>query len=270
MSEQSQMRRWRITRGASLVAACLLLAAGLAPPPVAGAAGIDPEAGEVLTAMSSYLGGLGAFSFSAEIDNELINLEGQKLQLSSSSRLLFDRPSRFHISRQGMFADAEMIYDGETVTLHGNRHNAYMQVAVSGTTDDAIRALEFETGLDFPGADLLFADPYPILSSGVESSHYIGVVNVGGVECHHLAFREDKVDWQLWVQTGEKPLPVKYVITSKWLTGAPQYSLRLSDWNTEPATPTGRFEYSVPAGARRLDTLEVNEMGELSAPEEEQ
>jgi len=269
MSEKPQMRKRRMTRGASLAAACLLFSAGLAPPPAAGAAGIDPEAGEVLMAMSTYLGGLGAFSFSAEIDNELINLEGQKLQLSSSSRLLFDRPSRFHISRQGMFADAEMIYDGKTVTLHGNRHNAYMQVAVAGTTDDAIRALEWETGLDFPGADLLFADPYPILSSGVESSHYIGVVNVGGVECHHLAFREDKVDWQLWVQTGDKPLPVKYVITSKWQTGAPQYSLRLSDWNVDPATPANRFEYSAPAGARRLDTLEVNEMGELAAPEEQ-
>ena len=266
MSENRPMRPRRTTRRASLAAAFLLLAAGLAAP--ATGAGLDPEADRVLKAMSTFLQGESTFSFSTEIYNELINLEGQKLQLSGSGTALFDRPSRFYMSRQGMFSDAEMIYDGETLTLHGKRRNAYMQVPVSGTTDDAIRTVEIETGLDFPGADLLFAELYPILSSGVESSHYIGVVVVGGVECHHLAFREDKVDWQLWVQTGDEPLPIKYVITSKWLTGAPQYSVRLSDWNLDPAIPAGRFDYSPPAGARRLDTLEVNEMGELAAPEE--
>ena len=267
---QRRKHQSRTFRGRSMVAAVLVLAAGLGSLPAAvAAADIDPEAERVLRAMSTHLEGLRTFSFSSEIDNELINLEGQKLQLSGSGKAIFQRPSRFYMSRQGMFSDMEMIYDGEKVTLHGKRQNAYMQLPVSGATDDAIRTLEQVIGLDFPGADLLLSDLFSILSDGIESSRYIGVVDIGGVECHHLAFREDKFDWQLWVSTGDEPLPIKYVITSKWMTGAPQFSLRLRDWNQDPMIKADRFDFSPPAEARRLETLEVNEMGELTAPQEQ-
>ena len=68
------------------------------------------------------------------------------------------------------------------------------------TIDDAIATVRTETGLDAPGADLLYADPYPGLVDGVLSGTYLGTAHVDGIESHHLAFRQTKVDWQLWVQ----------------------------------------------------------------------
>ena len=125
---QRRIHQSRTSRGRSLVMAFLVMAAGLGSLPTAvAAADVDPEAEGVLRAMSTHLEGLKTFSFSAEIDNELINLEGQKLQLSGSGQALFQRPSRFYMHRQGMFSDVEMTYDGETVTLLGKRQNAYMQ-----------------------------------------------------------------------------------------------------------------------------------------------
>ena len=166
------------------------------------AEGIDPEADKILRSMSTYLGGATVFSANADIDNEIVTQEGQKLQLSSYATIIMERPARFHVQRKGMFADVAFIFDGKTLTLYGKKLNVYAQVEVPGTIDDAIRAVELETGLDAPGADLLFSDPYAVLSSGVESSAYIGTAYVNGVECHHLSFREAKVDWQLWVQAG--------------------------------------------------------------------
>lgn len=56
----------------------------------------------VLRAMSSYPGGLAAFSVQADMDDEVIDCAGQKLQLSSLASLLVERPNRFHacIARQ--------------------------------------------------------------------------------------------------------------------------------------------------------------------------
>ncbi len=65
-----------------------------------------------------------------------------------------------------------------------------------------------------------------MFSSGAVSSGYYGTAYVGGIECHYLSFRSTKVDLQLWVKVGDEPLPMKYVITSKWITGAPQYSVQ--------------------------------------------
>jgi len=249
-------------------AAGVVLMISFAAGPAMCADGIDPDADKILSSMSSYLGGTSTFSVKADIDNEIITHAGQKLQLSSFATVVMERPGKFHVQRKGMLADVEYIFDGKTLTLHGKNLNVYVQREVSGTIDDAIRAVEMETGLDAPGADLLFADPYAILSSGVVSGVYIGTAYVNGVECHHLAFRENKVDWQLWVKAGDMPLPMKYVITSKWHTGAPQYTVQLRDWDTKPGIKGDQFTFIVPAGARRLETIPVNEMGELSIEED--
>jgi len=71
------------------------------------------------------------------------------------------------------------------------------------------------------------------------------------------------VDWQIWVKTGDAPLPMKYVITTKWLTGAPQYALKLRDWNTKPQIDASRFEFSAPAGATEIESIKVDELGKL-------
>ncbi len=73
---------------------------------------------------------------------------------------------------------------------------------------------------------------------------------IEGVECEHLAFRNPDVDWQLWVEVGDRPVPRQYVITSKTLTGAPEYTLRIRNWNTGQAIAAKDFEFVPPAGAQ--------------------
>jgi hypothetical protein len=248
---------------AASLAACFCLPAGSA----IAAGGINPDADEILRSMSQYLAGTKAFSVSADIGNEFITTEGQKLQLNSHADLLIERP-RFHITRQGKFADAALFYDGAKLTLYGKTLNAYVQKDVAGTIDDAVHAIEQGTGLSLPGADLLLSDPYKALASGVTSSGYYGKAYVGGVECHHLAFRTPKVDWQIWVKAGDEPLPMKYVITTKWMTGAPQYSVQLSNWNTKPVIAASRFKFVAPQGAEKLEALPVDETGEITDKQE--
>ena len=91
----------------------------------------------------------------------------------------------------------------------------------------------------------------------------IGTGYVGGVECDHLAFRGDLVDWQIWISRGERTLPMKYVITTKWVTGAPQYSLRLSGWSTDPVDQKA-FAFVPPAGATKIDRIEADQVGDIT------
>ncbi len=142
----------RTIRGA--LVAGLALAIVLTAGPATAADGVEPEADKILRAMSTYLGGLPAFSMSADIDNEIVNLDGQKLQLSASSAISVERPGKFHIARKGMFADAEFIFDGKTLTIHAKGKNVYAQFESPGTIDDAILTFESAAGLDAPGADL--------------------------------------------------------------------------------------------------------------------
>ena len=58
--------------------------------------------------------------------------------------------------------------------------------------------------MQIPGADLLVTNVFDVLSKDVVQAKYIGPAVIGGVECDHVAFRNDDTDWQLWVQKGSQ------------------------------------------------------------------
>ena len=122
-------------------------------------------------------------------------------------------------------------------------------------------------GLNMPAADLLDTKPYDALVRGLKSGTYHGIAMVGGVAAHHLAFRTDEIDWQIWIQIGAVPLPLKFVITTKWMTAAPQYSIGFRDWQTSVETPGGTFRFQPPSGAVRWKSIVINELGEIASGE---
>ena len=250
-----------------LLSASLAVGLGLMTGSALAADALNPDADEILRAMSKFLAGTPAFSVVGDVSFEFMTVEAQKLQLNSRATVLMQRPAKFHIARQGRFADAEMYFDGSQLSIYGKNLKAYVRHDLAGTADDAIRAVEALSGLAMPGADLLFSDPYAVLSAGVTSSSYHGLATVGGVQAHHLAFRTPIVDWQIWVQDGAQPLPLKYVVTTKRLAGAPQYSVQLSQWNLKPAVGAGSFSFTPPAGVERLAALPVDATGEIKPSE---
>ena len=54
----------------------------------------------------------------ADIDYEVVTHDGQKLQLSSFATVVIERPGKFHIQRKGMIANAEFIFDENTLTMY--------------------------------------------------------------------------------------------------------------------------------------------------------
>jgi hypothetical protein len=233
-------------------AAILPLASVLLIPATAAADShaIDPEADKILQSMSSYLGGLSTFSVRTSIENEIIT------------------DAKLHFARKGPLADVETISDGKRFTMHSKIPNLYIQREAPGTIDDIIRLVEFETGLPVVGADLMFADAYAVLRPGILQASYLGTVVIDGTESHHLAFRGDQADWQLWVKTGAQALPTRYVITSKWLMGAPQFALRFHDWKTVEKFGTSEFMFTAASDARQVDILPL-EMGDGEAEDQQ-
>jgi len=252
---------------ASRAASLALVFGALAVPSLAAEA-LNPDADEILRSMSKFLAGMKAFSATADVSTEVVTKDGQKLQIISAATVVIERPSRFVITRRGKFADAQVFYDGKKLTLYGKTANAYIQKDIAGSIDAALDMLERGIGIPTPASDLLLADPYRALISGATSSGYYGLEYVAGVQSHHLAFRTALVDWQLWVKAEGHPLPMKYVITTKDVAGAPQFSVQFSNWNLKPAIAANRFTFVAPKGARRLEALPVDETGEITVTQE--
>jgi hypothetical protein len=240
----------------------LAVMAALAAYPAA-AQEMEPEANKILAAMSDNLKTMSTLSADYDADHEIIDLEGQKIQYSASGSLALDRAKGLRMTRKGPFANSEVIFDGKTISLYGKALNVYAQMDSPGpSVEEATEEFRAATGLDVPGADLLTSDPYAALTEGVTEGAVVGSAFVGGVECDHLAFRTEVVDWQIWISKGEKPLPLKYVITTKWVTGAPEYSLRLTNWKSD-GVDSAQLIFTPPAGAREVEQVYADVTGEL-------
>lgn len=226
------------------------------------------DAAAILQSMSTYVGGQQNIAFTFDTDIEVITPELQKIQFASSGDVALSRPDKLRASRIGGYADVALYADGKTVTVLGKNLDAYAQAPLSGSTDQQIDRLRADVGVELPAADLLRVDSFSALMQGVTDAKNIGRGVVEGVDCYHLAFRTDETDWQIWVQVGDQPIPRKYVITSKAVTGAPQYTLVVKAWKANPKFDASTFVFTPPTGAKRVEISDLQNIDEVpsSAP----
>jgi hypothetical protein len=116
----------------------------------------------------------------------------------------------------------------------------------------------FETyGIAAPLADLIISDPYTSAIRSVRLGQYVGLHQVKGTKCHHLAFRQDNLDWQIWIEDGAKPLPRKLVITFRESIGQPQFVAIIGKWDLARQLPDEVFTFKAPEGAKKMDLKPV-------------
>jgi hypothetical protein len=216
---------------------------------------IEPKANKYLKAMSSYLAGLKTFSFQVEESFDVVQEDGQKLQLGNQRQMSVMRPDKVAGESEGDTKHSRFYYDGKTVTVYDPAYKTYAVVPVPGTIDAMLDDLHDKYGIEAPLSDLLFADPYKVFTEHVHSGQYVGLNHVGKIKCHHLAFQQRILDWQIWIDAGAQPLPRKLVITFKRQYREPQYTAVIHKWDVNPQLSDALFTFQPPAGVRKVDFL---------------
>jgi hypothetical protein len=216
---------------------------------------IDPRADALLRKMSTDLAGMKRFSFDAEHTTEVVTKDGEKIHVLASSSAVVQRPANLRSDRRGPRGAVTLYYDGNNLTVYGARENLYATTKAPGTLDKTIDFAREDLGLEAPAADLLYTDAYSALMEDVVSGTYVDDTMIDGRVCHHLAYRGNETDWQIWIEDGPRALPCRFVITSKKVTGMPEYTVELRNWKVNPALPENEFAFTPPRGAGRIDFL---------------
>ena len=222
------------------------------------------ESRRILKNMSDYVAAQKAISGTMDTDIEVVTPSLQKIQFASSGTFSLSRPDRFRATRSGGYSEVELVFDGAAATILGRHANIYTQVKSPGSFDQLVSRLRDEFGVSIAGADLLLTNPQEQLMTDVLEIAHIGHGVIDGVDCDHIAARGQEVDWQLWVEIGPRPIPRKYVITSKAVTGGPQYTLRIKTWSTEPISADS-FVFKAPPGAKMVEPRAMPEIDEVPA-----
>jgi hypothetical protein len=220
---------------------------------------VETRADVLLRAMSDTLAGARRISFRATSVEGVVDDQTHKtLHVTTQRSISLMRPDRLYVEAHDGFSQHRFWYEAGRLTVLRASAGRYAVVEVPDTIDAMLDYLFEEHGLVMPVADFLLSDPYEILSAGIETGAYIGEATVSGQTCHHLAFRQVHLDWQLWVDaSGTRAVPRKFVITYKNEPGDPQFSATFDDWNLAAEFPDGHFEAELPDDADRvsLETL---------------
>ncbi len=220
---------------------------------------VEPTADRILREMGEYLRTAREFTFRADISYDEVLETGQKVQYGGRSDVAVRRPDRLHAEHRGDERQRRVFFDGRTITIYNVAMNLYSVTEVPSEIDAAIDLVFEKYGFTVPIADLIYADPYQTLIENVQAGFVVGRHAVDGTPCHHLAFSQEAIDWQIWIEDGPRPVPRKLVITYKEEPGSPQYTARLSGWDFQPRLSEHYFEFHPPAGADEIEFLPIQE-----------
>ncbi len=211
--------------------------------------GIDPEAKKALKRMATYLSGLQNFTVDSETTDEVVLTSGSKVGFISNSKVSVRRPNGLRSEQTGPNAMLTASYDGTNLSLYCKATNTYGTVPAPANIDAMLAMARKKFEIDAPAADLLSADPYEVLTADATVGIDLGIESIDGVAVRHLGFQEAEIDWQIWIQEGEQPLPVRFVITTKTMPSQPQFTARPHPLGSSPRP--SRLDLHLPAADRR-------------------
>jgi hypothetical protein len=215
------------------------------------AAAIEPAAMEALNRMGAYLRTLKDFQVRAEVTTEDVLSDGEKLQSSHTSNLLAHMPNKLLSETKGDLNDNLLLYDGKLFTLFARRLGYYATVPAPSTIAELIDEVRDKYDLDVPLVDLFLWGGPSATTNEITSAADFGPAEVSGVTCEHYAYRQPGLDWQVWIQLGDHPLPRKLVLTTLTDDARPQHT-SVFEWNLAPSYNDASFNFEPPPDAHRI------------------
>ena len=214
---------------------------------------IAPEAQRVLTAACQYLAESKYFGLTGEIWREHVTATGQKVHFSRTVTMEVKRPNRLHVELASPHTQRGFWYDGKTMTILDRQPGFFSMAPMPDTLDAAIDKAHEDFDIDLPLIDLAVSAPYKNATAKVVKGTYYGLTPVLGVSCHHLAFTQENVDWEIWIEEGPQPLIRKFVITHKNEEGGPEFTAYITQWNLTERISDSDFVFEPPRGATRVE-----------------
>jgi hypothetical protein len=221
---------------------------------------IDPDAIAALNKMGAYLRTLNAFQVQATVTTEDVLDDGEKVQRMSTTKLLAARPNRLFVEVVNERQPRTFYYDGKSFTMYAPKVNYYATVDAPPTIGELAKRLEDKYDIDLPFVDLFrWGTPESNLSD-ITSATDLGPSVVDGTTCEQYAFRQDGLDWQVWIQDGDYALPRKLVLTTLTDDARPQ-NTSVYTWNLAPSFNDAAFAFVSPKDASKITLVDKSAIG---------
>jgi hypothetical protein len=210
----------------------------------------DPDAIKALEKMGAYLRTLKAFQIRSDTTRDEVLEDGQNVKFSGIVDMIVARPNKLRAEVTGDKQQRFYFVDGTSFTIWARRLNYYATIPAPPTLRELSDKLAEKYDVELPIADLFYWGDTKSTDE-ITSAIDVGPSQVEGTTCEHYAFRQKDLDWQVWLQQGDYPLPRKLIITTTTDPARPQYT-SVMNWNLAPSYNDAAFTFVPPKDAKRI------------------
>ncbi len=219
---------------------------------------LEPQAVELLKAVSSRLAGAHTLSFTAVQIFESPSRQGPPLAYAKKTDVTLQRPDRMRVIISGDGPASEFYYNGKTVTAFAPGEKLLAVSDAPPTIDAMLEAVYHSAGVFFTFTDLVVADPYKDMSEGLTLAYHVGQSHVvAGTTTDMVAYVDSGVFIQLWIGSEDKlPRMVRAIFLDD-----PEHlrsEVEFSNWQLDPAVSPDTFAPpDAAANAKRIPFADI-------------
>src|SRR5215469_10385490 len=231
----------------------LALIAGVSLRLAWGAIEKPPNGREIMMKMAEFLSKAPNWSVTLHSAYDAVQPNGSKVEWNEVRTVTISRPDRLRVEgeRSGG-ARTVVIFNGKEITTFDESAKVYAQAPHPGSVDDAVVYFVHDLGIRLPLAVLMLSRLPAELQQRVQSVEYVEKTTTLDAPAYHIAGKTATVDFQLWIAEGDRPLPLRAVLTYKNVRGQPQFLAQFSDWNLDVQPPDSLFAFTLPRERRRF------------------
>ena len=235
---------------------------------------VSPEARAVIDRMAAFLAGKKGFAFrqssvTTAADSDLAS----KLGGTKEHTVLVERPNRLRIDLVGDDKGAgTAVCDGTTFVVHHAATNRYESVeAPAGLADMAghtvVGAMLSNGGAEPVNRVFFAADPAATFVEGLGEVSVVGTEKIGDRECVRLTVTSENGDWDVWIATGDEPVPLQFVPKLSPMQWGGKIidvanTVSFDDWRFDPSFAPEEFAFTLPEGAEEVESIIDSASGE--------
>jgi hypothetical protein len=241
------------TAPASDAEASLARAPEVAPAQGANRVALTKDALERLVASAEFLAGVPSYRFEADLSFDVLQSNGQKLEFGETRTATIRRPDRLRVDVKRRGGEQLSLYfDGKHLSVDLPEHDAFVRVEKPGNVDAMLDYASTELQMPIPLEQFLSSNFAADSVERIETGYFVDVELIGGRWCEHFAYRMYHVDFELWVEEGDRPIPCRLVISYKREAGHPEFVAQFRGWDLAPETPDSLFVFAPSDSAEHL------------------
>jgi len=217
---------------------------------------IEQKAVDALESMGTFLRNQQSFEVKSTIETDYDLDNGQTVRLAKQGDLHVRRPDHLRMDSTSERKERQFFYDGKSFVMYAPKMGYFTRVDAPPTILELADDLETRYGIELPLVDLFRWGTPDSPTDELTSATYVGPATVDGVATDQYAFRQKGVDWQLWIERGDKPVPRKLLLTTTDDPSRPQHSVEMS-WTLDAKQPDSTFTFNPPRNAAQIGITEL-------------